>query len=109
MRGVSSTLSSGWVEDFQRATVALDASEAEKAQATAIFDGISSFNAFGALVLFPPVVVALFGVQGSLKFVDKFGIAYPNLPDPDGRLVLQFSDSLPPQAIPAGGAAGSAA
>ncbi len=33
-------------------------------------------------------------------FVDKFGIAYPNLPDPDGRLVLQFSDSLPPQAIP---------
>jgi thiol-disulfide isomerase/thioredoxin len=33
-------------------------------------------------------------------FVKKFGITYPNLPDPDGRLVLQFSDSLPPQAIP---------
>ncbi|WP_413874793.1 high-affinity branched-chain amino acid ABC transporter permease LivM [Albidovulum sp.] len=29
---------------------------------------------FAALVLFPPVVVALFGVQGSLKFVDNFGI-----------------------------------
>ncbi len=29
---------------------------------------------FGALVLFPPVVVALFGLQGSLKFVDNFGI-----------------------------------
>ncbi|WP_413870831.1 high-affinity branched-chain amino acid ABC transporter permease LivM [Albidovulum sp.] len=29
---------------------------------------------FGALILFPPVVVALFGVQGSLKFVDNFGI-----------------------------------
>ena len=45
LRAVSSTLSSGWVEDFQRATVALDASEAEKAQATAIFDGISSLKA----------------------------------------------------------------
>lgn len=33
-------------------------------------------------------------------FVEKFGITYPNLPDPNGRLVLQFSDSLPPQAIP---------
>jgi len=29
---------------------------------------------FGALVLFPPVAVALFGMQGSLKFVDNFGI-----------------------------------
>ncbi|MEZ5186786.1 MAG: TlpA disulfide reductase family protein [Candidatus Nanopelagicales bacterium] len=33
-------------------------------------------------------------------FVKKFGITYPNLPDPNGQLVLQFSDSLPPQAIP---------
>ena len=33
-------------------------------------------------------------------FVEKFGIPYPNLPDPDGQLVLQFSGSLPPQAIP---------
>ena len=32
------------------------------------------YIAFGALVLFPPVVVALFGMQGSLKFVDNFGI-----------------------------------
>eukprot|EP00878_Enallax_costatus_P002138 GHUV01002306.1.p1 GENE.GHUV01002306.1~~GHUV01002306.1.p1 ORF type:complete len:218 (+),score=65.23 GHUV01002306.1:62-715(+) len=45
LKGVSSTLSSGWVEDFQRATVALDASDAEKAQATAIFDGITSLKA----------------------------------------------------------------
>jgi branched-chain amino acid transport system permease protein len=29
---------------------------------------------FAALVLFPPVIVALVGVQGSLKFVDNFGI-----------------------------------
>ncbi|MCB0897677.1 MAG: TlpA family protein disulfide reductase [Actinobacteria bacterium] len=33
-------------------------------------------------------------------FVEKFGIPYPNLPDPDGQLVLKFSGSLPPQAIP---------
>ncbi len=33
-------------------------------------------------------------------FVEKFGISYPNLPDPNGQLVLEFSDSLPPQAIP---------
>ena len=29
---------------------------------------------FAALVLFPPVVVGLVGVQGSLKYVDNFGI-----------------------------------
>lgn len=29
---------------------------------------------FGALVLFPLVAIALFGLQGSLKFVDNFGI-----------------------------------
>lgn len=33
-------------------------------------------------------------------FVSKFGITYPNLADPDGQYVLQFSDSLPPQSIP---------
>jgi len=34
------------------------------------------------------------------QFVKKYGITYPNLPDPNGQLVLKFSDSLPPQAIP---------
>lgn len=34
------------------------------------------------------------------QFVKKYGIDYPNLPDPNGQLVLQFSDTLPPQAIP---------
>ena len=29
---------------------------------------------FAALVLFPPVVVSLVGIQGSLKYVDNFGI-----------------------------------
>lgn len=33
-------------------------------------------------------------------FIEKYGIPYPNLPDPNGQLVLKFSDSLPPQAIP---------
>jgi thiol-disulfide isomerase/thioredoxin len=34
------------------------------------------------------------------QFVKRYGIEYPNLPDPNGQLVLKFSDSLPPQAIP---------
>lgn len=33
-------------------------------------------------------------------FVKKYNINYPNLPDPNGQLVLLFADSLPPQAIP---------
>ena len=33
-------------------------------------------------------------------FVDKQGITYPNVVDPDGRIQLLFADSLPPQAIP---------
>lgn len=45
LKGVSSTLSSSWVDDFQRATATLDASDAEKAQATAIFEGISDLKA----------------------------------------------------------------
>jgi len=34
------------------------------------------------------------------QFVKKYGIDYPNLPDPNGQLVLKFSGTLPPQAIP---------
>lgn len=34
------------------------------------------------------------------QFVTKYGITYPNLPDPNGQLVLKFSGTLPPQAIP---------
>lgn len=33
-------------------------------------------------------------------FVKKFNVPYPNLPDPNGQLVLLFADTLPPQAIP---------
>ncbi|KAF6260931.1 hypothetical protein COO60DRAFT_1504022 [Scenedesmus sp. NREL 46B-D3] len=44
LKGVSSNLSSGWVEEFSRATSVLDASEAEKAKAVAIFDGITSLR-----------------------------------------------------------------
>jgi thiol-disulfide isomerase/thioredoxin len=33
-------------------------------------------------------------------FVDKYGLSYPQLLDPDGRLQLLFRDTLPPQAIP---------
>lgn len=38
--------------------------------------------------------------EAARQFVKKYNIPYPNLPDPNGQLVLQFSDSLPPQAIP---------
>ncbi len=34
------------------------------------------------------------------EFVAKYGITYPNLPDPDGQLQLAFRDTLPPQSIP---------
>jgi thiol-disulfide isomerase/thioredoxin len=33
-------------------------------------------------------------------FVERFGIAYPNVVDRDGRLQLLFAGTLPPQAIP---------
>ncbi len=38
--------------------------------------------------------------EAARQFVKKYNITYPNLPDPNGQLVLKFSDSLPPQAIP---------
>ena len=33
-------------------------------------------------------------------FVDRFGVTYPTVLDPDGTLQLAFSDTLPPAAIP---------
>jgi thiol-disulfide isomerase/thioredoxin len=33
-------------------------------------------------------------------FIDRFGITYPTVLDPDGKLQLAFKDSLPPAAIP---------
>lgn len=44
LKGVSANLSSSWVGEFERATAVLDASDAEKAKAGAIFDGISSLR-----------------------------------------------------------------
>lgn len=34
------------------------------------------------------------------NFVEAFGVTYPQVLDPDGRLQLGFADTLPPQAIP---------
>jgi len=34
------------------------------------------------------------------SFVQKFGLSYPSIVDPDGQVQLLFGDSLPPQAIP---------
>ena len=33
-------------------------------------------------------------------FVRSFGVSYPSIVDTDGRLQLQFNETLPPQAIP---------
>lgn len=33
-------------------------------------------------------------------FVDRYGITYPNIVDPDGQIQLGFRDTLPPQSIP---------
>lgn len=34
------------------------------------------------------------------RFEESLGLTFPSIEDTDGRLQLQFSDSLPPQAIP---------
>jgi peroxiredoxin/predicted small secreted protein len=34
------------------------------------------------------------------RFVESMGLTFPSIEDPDGRIQLLFSDSLPPQAIP---------
>ena len=36
----------------------------------------------------------------ALAFIKRFGITYPNVIDRDGALQLQFSGTLPPEAIP---------
>lgn len=33
-------------------------------------------------------------------FVDKFGLTYPSVSDPDGVLMLAFRDTVPPSALP---------
>jgi len=40
------------------------------------------------------------GTAQAEAFVRHFEVQYPNLFDPDGRLLLAFSGSLPPSAIP---------
>jgi hypothetical protein len=44
LKAASATLSSGWVDEFKRATQVLDANDTEQARAAAIFDGISSLQ-----------------------------------------------------------------
>lgn len=40
------------------------------------------------------------GTAQAKAFVRSFGVPYPNLFDPDGRLLLEFGGQLPPSAIP---------
>jgi hypothetical protein len=44
LKGASATLSSGWVEEFKRATQKLDANDTEQERAAAIFNGINSLQ-----------------------------------------------------------------
>lgn len=44
LKGASATLSSGWVDEFKRATQVLDANDTEQERAAAIFDGISTLR-----------------------------------------------------------------
>ncbi|MCA1367930.1 MULTISPECIES: high-affinity branched-chain amino acid ABC transporter permease LivM [Ensifer] len=53
---------------------ATKAAAAEVVKEEGFFSRNFSKIAIAALVLYPPVIVALFGVQGSLKWVDNFGI-----------------------------------
>jgi branched-chain amino acid transport system permease protein len=53
---------------------AAKAAAAEVVKEEGFFSRNFSKIAIAALVLYPPVIVALFGVQGSLKWVDNFGI-----------------------------------
>lgn len=39
-------------------------------------------------------------VVSARRFVESMGLTFPSVEDPDGRIQLLFSDSLPPQAIP---------
>ncbi|WP_085025528.1 high-affinity branched-chain amino acid ABC transporter permease LivM [Ensifer aridi] len=53
---------------------ATKAAAAEVVKEEGFFSRNFSKIAIAALVLYPPIIVALFGVQGSLKWVDNFGI-----------------------------------
>jgi len=38
--------------------------------------------------------------SGASAFEEEFGVTYPSVLDPDGRLLLAFRETLPPAAIP---------
>ncbi|NLT29327.1 MAG: TlpA family protein disulfide reductase [Propionibacterium sp.] len=40
------------------------------------------------------------GKAQGLKFVDEHGLTYPNIFDPQGKLLLEFSGTIPPSGIP---------
>ena len=41
-----------------------------------------------------------YNTTDALRFEDEFGITYPSVVDTDGRRLLAFRDTLPPNAIP---------
>jgi hypothetical protein len=41
-----------------------------------------------------------YNTTDALRFEEEFGITYPSVVDTDGRRLLAFRDTLPPNAIP---------
>ncbi|PDT54230.1 MULTISPECIES: high-affinity branched-chain amino acid ABC transporter permease LivM [Sinorhizobium] len=63
-----------YVQPWLAQRKAAKAAAPEVAKEESFFSRNFSKIAIVALVLYPPVIMALFGVQGSLKWVDNFGI-----------------------------------
>ncbi|AFL53482.1 branched-chain amino acid transport system permease protein [Sinorhizobium fredii] len=63
-----------YVQPWLAQRKAVKAAAPEVAKEESFFSRNFSKIAILALVLYPPVIVALFGIQGSLKWVDNFGV-----------------------------------
>lgn len=73
-----------WCAPCQKEAPAL-VKASERTKATAQFVGLNTRDT---------------AVAQAQAFVRNYGISYPNLFDPDGRLLLAFGGQLPPNAIP---------
>jgi branched-chain amino acid transport system permease protein len=63
-----------WLQPWRAASKAAKSAASAEDQEASFFKRNFSKIAILALVLYPPVILAIFGVQGSLKFIDNFGI-----------------------------------
>ena len=63
-----------WLQPWRAASKASSSAAADDEQEAGFFKRNFSKIAILALVLYPPIVLWIFGIQGSLKFIDNFGI-----------------------------------